>query len=361
MWLFVPSLYAPESEASTLDGGSQAAAAPFVISSGMPTQRPLSWHGWKTRPWISLLSGVTCAPSTADAGVDEWMERSVGYLANLTPLPGKNSEPKTAETFGQLCFGFFEAVESSGSFSRTSRVLPRTRTASRGSSPTLPKWGGMHAGECFQMPAWEPHTVESASSSWPTPSAASYGSNKGGAAGRAGKKRPSLQTIGRSWPTPTSNNKTRPNNGKGTSLDTLGKNWPTPRSHGLSGGGDRQKDGSISPNLASTAKQWPTPRASDVTRGCCPSEARRRSPMLSSVVHSGLQDNAQPNGLSSTDDSSQLRLNTNFVEWLMGFPAGFSSPIAIASTAYDAWAMQFHRLLPLWLGEFSMKGLICND
>ena len=31
----------------------------FVTSSGKPSLRPLSWHGWKTRPWIRLLSGLT--------------------------------------------------------------------------------------------------------------------------------------------------------------------------------------------------------------------------------------------------------------------------------------------------------------
>jgi hypothetical protein len=39
---------------------------------------------------------------------------------------------------------------------------------------------------------------------YPTPSASNYGTNKGGAAGRTGKERPSLETIARHnlWPTP---------------------------------------------------------------------------------------------------------------------------------------------------------------
>jgi len=50
-------------------------------------------------------------------------------------------------------------------------------------------------------------TEDSALGLLPTPSAVNYGSNCGGAAGRQGKNRPSLQTMARKglWPTPTAN------------------------------------------------------------------------------------------------------------------------------------------------------------
>src|SRR5271154_1299780 len=40
-----------------------------------------------------------------------------------------------------------------------------------------------------------PRTGENASGLWPTPTATAYGSNQGGAAGRTGKIRPSLQNA----------------------------------------------------------------------------------------------------------------------------------------------------------------------
>lgn len=43
-----------------------------------------------------------------------------------------------------------------------------------------------------------------AASAWPTPSASSYGTNQGGSAGRVGPVRPSLETLVKQWPTPTS-------------------------------------------------------------------------------------------------------------------------------------------------------------
>ena len=45
----------------------------------------------------------------------------------------------------------------------------------------------------------------------PTPSASTYGSNRGGAAGRTGKDRPSLDTMARKglWPTPAARDGTQ--------------------------------------------------------------------------------------------------------------------------------------------------------
>jgi len=45
----------------------------WAMSSGKPLPQPLSWRGWKTRPWIRLLSGTTLEPSTADRGAALWI------------------------------------------------------------------------------------------------------------------------------------------------------------------------------------------------------------------------------------------------------------------------------------------------
>lgn len=39
---------------------------------GKPTPQPSSWRGWKTRPWIRLLSGTMLPPSTAAFGAARW-------------------------------------------------------------------------------------------------------------------------------------------------------------------------------------------------------------------------------------------------------------------------------------------------
>jgi hypothetical protein len=63
----------------------------------------------------------------------------------------------------------------------------------------------MRRGVCWELPTLERRTSGSDGGVWlPTPSAKPYGTNKGGAAGRVGKERPSLETMGkRGWiPTP---------------------------------------------------------------------------------------------------------------------------------------------------------------
>ncbi len=73
------------------------------------------------------------------------------------------------------------------------------------SSEHLPKSGMTVGGRVYLPQALEPLTKEKDGSYWPTPTAQTYGSNKGGAAGRTGKERLSLETMARKnlWPTPT--------------------------------------------------------------------------------------------------------------------------------------------------------------
>lgn len=103
---------------------------------------------------------------------------------------------------------------------------------------------------------------------WPTPSAVSYGSNKGGAAGRVGEKRASLDTLGKHWSTPTA----RDGSGRGPG-----------QSNKVQGG----------PNLMTQVDQWSSPQ-------------------------SGRLDGTPPRGRST------VALNPEFVETLMGLPIGWT-------------------------------------
>ncbi len=85
------------------------------------------------------------------------------------------------------------------SFLRASQAL---------SSANFPKSGMTVNGRLYQQNRWELRISEGAGSVsviYPTPSASSYGTNQGGAAGRTGPIRMSLATMARRnmWPTPT--------------------------------------------------------------------------------------------------------------------------------------------------------------
>ena len=86
-WLYLPpdALPEPETHASSASlsaparaGSTSGSPSPspdivlWAMSSGKPSPQPLSWRGWKTRPWIRLLSGTTLEPSTAARGAARW-------------------------------------------------------------------------------------------------------------------------------------------------------------------------------------------------------------------------------------------------------------------------------------------------
>lgn len=155
---------------------------------------------------------------------------------------------------------------------------------------------------------------------YPTPTAAPYGSNKGGAAGRMGKDRPSLATM--------------------ASRDL----WPTPmareRSAGLDGGSNSRR-------AAQARGMWPTPKASPSG----PDFARANRPdsgsddLATAVAREQREHFPSPaardwrsgKGRSENGHTPQLpetvggQLNPTFVEWLMGFPLGFSASRRLAT------------------------------
>lgn len=80
-----------------LDLGLSLAAPPpshtelFVTLSGRPTPRPSSWRGWRTRPWIRLLSGTKLKHSTAARGGALWISSLQDIPANPTQQPDCNA------------------------------------------------------------------------------------------------------------------------------------------------------------------------------------------------------------------------------------------------------------------------------
>ncbi len=129
----------------------------------------------------------------------------------------------------------------------------------------------------------------------PTPSASSYGTNQGGAAGRTGRVRPSLETMAR-------------------------KNlWPTPQAHDAQKGYAKRvgRYGTThgARNLNDWVVKWPTPTAS---------EAGREGP-----------GRKYGNGSPTLSGQAGGQLNPTWVEWLMGYPPGW--------TELSAWVTPWFR------------------
>lgn len=125
----------------------------------------------------------------------------------------------------------------------------------------------------------------------------------------------------------------------GTSLTDAMREWATPaaglanymeppetfaaRSEALVAKGSRP----LGVNLGQQAQGWPTPRSSDGDKGG-PNQAQKGKPSLVALArgHQGLPTPTA--GLeSSPSGPTSRRLNPAFVEWLMGWPEGWSLPV----------------------------------
>jgi hypothetical protein len=140
-------------------------------------------------------------------------------------------------------------------------------------------------------------TKGTASGLLPTPCAMPYGSNQGGAAGRVGPVRPSLHTMARRslWPTPTWRDGTNAAN------LTAGRRNPDSKHHSGT-------------TLVDFVRMWRTPNASDAAQWSNQSLAERKA--------KGLQ--IRLNTQVSPEGGAGGKLNPTWVEWLMGFPLGWT-------------------------------------
>lgn len=191
-------------------------------------------------------------------------------------------------------------------------------------SATWPSSGTTRDGFAYRPPTLEPDTFDDESSSsadgvdFPTPTASRYGSNRGGGMGRVGPTRYSLDTMAARglWPTPIANdasgtrNATAKRNGSighpGTTLVDFVTMWPTPTASDGGNGPAGHREGGM--NLRTAVTLWPTPTARDwKDRG-----------------------DFTPRRIDETGPGPSLpsavggQLNPPWVEWLMGFPIGWT-------------------------------------
>lgn len=160
-------------------------------------------------------------------------------------------------------------------------------------STHLPSSGSIVGGRLYPPRKSAPRIADNGGGSLlPTPSASSYGTNKGGAAGRVGSARPSLETMARKnlWPTPRAAD--------------AGKNQRT-----VEGVAKEVARKGSPQGLLSAVRLWPTPTAS-------PNANRTTKPRPSETDGRG-------HGRTLSGEVGG-QLNPTFVEWLMGYPIGWS-------------------------------------
>ena len=206
-----------------------------------------------------------------------------------------------------------------------------------------PKWGTMRNGQCFLRPTLELRTCASASGFWRTPECSKGGTISREALSRIANgnwKRPSGAVMQlrlqdqvrepRLYPTPNcsgldgGSNSRKANKKRG--IHQMFYSTPTCRTSKRS-----RRFQSSSPNMgeveeAELRKMYPTPKCQDsraalTDRGKC---------NLGEVVHGG----------ELTPQTREARLNPNWVEWLMGWPIGWTDLRPSATDKYRLWQQQ---------------------
>lgn len=328
MWLYVPSVCAQGS--GELTSASAESLAQFVTWRGKHSP-PQSWQQrFKRVPWIRLLSGLTCAPSTLQRGVAAWISSLAATPANPSPSQGSDEAPKTSGTSGPKSLGSSSSAELPSASSRTSLGIS-LRDYLR-SWPTLPRAGSLVNGAVSRRPKLARRRSGTGSGSsltgrttWPTPDAGVRGGfNQGGSSGRVGPKRPTLEHLGKTWPTPSvkgNYNRQGLSERSGDGLATAAKRWATPTAR--DGKGPRGKHTKGGRDLSQDASKWATPTTRDWKDSANLTEEVPTNHML------GRQAPRAQIGPACPQHST--RLSATFVEWLMGYPIGWTDLGALAT------------------------------
>ena len=224
-------------------------------------------------------------------------------------------------------------ITGAGAQGRDGGLNLQTATAMWG-TPTARDWKD---GDTSQMNVPENGLLGRMASNWPTPDASVMNDGEGPETFFARQAKVKAKKIN--------------GNGMGLPLTMAAQIWSTPRATDGEKGGPNQAFSDGRPALTAQAQQWFTPTVPNggrtLSEDCTPTgmtvdgvkrqvglenQARRVSPSLRSIL---------PDHPISTvgEESSHIRrtLNPLFVEWLMGWPPGWTS-LALTPPASNGFA-----------------------
>lgn len=296
-WLFSQAL-AGEYLAATSSAG-----APCAQLSVMPTAR-LFWRNGKPMDVCRLSQfGLTLQLLTADHGAAwlRWFQADFLARTSVSPEPvmvSMASAPASGERWHES-FARWDPDSSTWKTAQCSLLEEFTEF-----SQTWPSSGSMSNGECSERPTLERRTSEGESGFLPTPVTLDTGSRFNRSESDGAQLRPTLGAMARYnlWPTPTvkgNYNRKGSSNRSGDALATTVSRFPTPTvamRKGSSIGALRRKDG------------------------------RRRT-------NDRLDYRIEGSGLTG-------RLNPTWVEWLMGWPIGWTGLPPLAMVRFHEWLQQ---------------------
>lgn len=297
-WLFSRALV-EEFSAATCSAGARSA-----LSSASPTPQAFLPNDKMTAFSRPSRSGMTFAPLTDDLGADLLTWFLGDSRVRTYQLPGM--APALTESvpdFGAKWHESSVRYDLDSSSWKTHRCLWEEDLP--WSLVTLPSWGMTLGGVLWEPPTLGRPISGTASGSWPTPKA------------NDGEKRGNFDV----------NN---PRNG----LPAAAKKFPTPLASDWKRNGSPGDHNRKSPPLGAVVQKWPTPNASDADKWSNQSLADRRA--------RGQQ--VRLNTAVSPQGGAGGQLNPTWVEWLMGWPLGWTDLKPLEMDRFQEWQQQ-HSLI----------------
>jgi hypothetical protein len=360
-WLYSRALVEEFSRATCWAG------EPSAQLNVMPTAHPF-WHSDKpmdfSRPF---LFGLTCRVLTAGHGEGLLTWYLAGFPVKTSPAP--DPEPDSTESDRgsgeKWCASFATWHRDTSTWKTHQCSLLGGLTAF---SETWPTSGSMRTGECWERSTLERCTSEKGCGFWqtpvaddavnrtvgkwnsrgepklsaevmlyPTPVAIDTGTRCNRSASDGAKLRPTLGAMARFnlWPTPTASLGTNggritPNKARdgGTLIEAISMQmWPTPTARDWKSGQASNSTYQRNSRPLSEVVLWPTPTAITNSGG----------PALCKWGGSGSRQKLK-NLVSPAELNGQL--NPTWVEWLMGWPIGWTGLEPLAMGKFQEWRQQ---------------------
>ncbi len=304
------------SHSSQAQGGASLAencldGAQSAQSSTTPMPDQYYWPDKTTEHSRLSRFGMTCEPLTANHGAELLTWFREGFpVRELAPQEKAQGFRTSAAACGVNLQGSLARYDQAASLWRTaqSSLLADSDVYSE----TWPRWGTMQNGALYLLPIPVLRTSESASGLWQTPVADDSVSRTKGKFNSRGEPKLSAQVM--SWPTPT-----------------VCGNYNRPGTSATSGMG-----------LASAVKMWPT-----ATKGSSKASLVRKNGR-------SRENDRLDHAVMASDDG---QLNPTWVEWLMGWPSGWTDlkPLGMAKChcaqplhgdclkTFDCWKLHYGR------------------
>lgn len=313
-WLFSQAMVAEYSAGTCLDG------EPSAQLNVMPTPHKF-WRNDKTMEFCDLSRfGLTLQLLTADHGEALLTSYLAAFRAKTSVQPEKVQEsPAQDQACGKKWHGLLARYDQDSCLWKTAQCSLLADLEL--SLETWPRSGSMRNGECYLQPMLERLTCAKESGLWLTPRASDTGKGEdqetflkrmGDRSDRCAQSLAAQVRNPKTWPTPT----------------TCG-NYNRPGASKTSGLG-----------LALAVKMWPTPTAS-ASKGSSPASLTRKS------GKSRVNDRLDHSVMATNGG----QLNPAWVEWLMGWPIGWTDLKALEMDKFRQWQQQHLSCLGQGLSE----------